>query len=384
MSLWSIHGSSQCLMLGTPERLNIDYVEFSKRLRPALESSKLVEYGVDSTPKFLSFLLLGEDEIAELLEDVERISTDDLPYAQFQFGRVLVGVQECIDLLKYQDTILPYLRNLGENAEAVRAELNIHRDISQRLNLGFFLGQWNEFQKAAHLARRHGFPHDANVTTALRYDSERLRHHLGRVAKHPHDPEVHNSLGYIYWRRGDYQRAIRHLSQAVSLGPSFGNAFANLAQVQMALGNLDDATQSLLRATAADPGSTMLSFARGAEHVIHLMKRIESEGPSVEGYLALASAYMDIGDLLNAVDAARNAERLIVNDATAYLELARFYTGLELIDEVAEAYRMAAKLTPGDARVTDAAEFARSLQMDARKRQSWLHRRHSVWPTGRP
>ena len=38
-SFWCIHGSSQCLMLATPERMEIDYEAFSERLEPVLPSA---------------------------------------------------------------------------------------------------------------------------------------------------------------------------------------------------------------------------------------------------------------------------------------------------------------------------------------------------------
>jgi spermidine synthase len=380
MSLWSIHGSSQCLMLGTPDRLDIDFTQFAKRLEPVLVSSKLAEYGVGSAPKFLSFFLLGEDELDEMLADAGPISTDDLPHPQFQYGGALEGIQECLDLLKHQNTILPYLRNLGAERREVEAELEAHRDISQHLNLGFFLKRWDEFMKAAHLARRHGFPDDANVASALRYDSERMRYHLERATRHPNDPEVHNSLGYVYWRRGDHERAIEHLTEATALSAGFANALANLAQVQMATGDLEGATRSLRQLRETKSASTMQAFLKGAERVLHLRRRLESEEHSFELYHELATAYVGIGDLLSAVDVAGKAEGLIDRDAPAFRKLAELYLGLEFTDEAAEAYRRAAELVPGDPHLAAAARFAGVLQGDAKQRQRWLHQRHLLIP----
>jgi spermidine synthase len=379
MSLWSIHGSSQCLMLGTPERLDIDYQEFASRLEPVLESTKFVEYGVDSAPKFLSFLLLGEDELDVLLEGVTRISTDDLPYPQFQYGRTLEGVQECLDLLEHQETILPYVRNIGPDAERVRAELQAHRDISQRLNLGFFLNRWDEYLKAAQLARRHGFPNDANVASVLRYDSERLLHHLERVVSHPDDPEVHNSLGYVYWQRGELDKALEHLEEAVWLSPRLTNALGNLAQVLMATGDFEGATRTLQDLRRSNPSSGIQTFVRGAESVIQLQARLQLTGPSVQLYQSLANAYMAIGDLHNAIDAAQNAGNLIDGDARASLDLAIFYEELQLFHEAAEAYRVASELAPGDAHLTAVAQSAATLQNYAKERQAWLHRKNTVF-----
>lgn len=378
MSLWSIHGSSQCLMLGTPERLSIDYEEFSERLEPVLTSSGMVDYGVRSASKLLSFFLLGEDELAELLEGVETISTDDLPHPQFQYGRPLEGVQECLDLLVHQNTILPYLHNLGSERDRVVAELEAHRDISQRLNLGFFLGQSVEYLKAAHLARRHGIPDDANVASALKFDSERLRHHLEWIESHPNDPQVYNSLGYVYWRRGGHETAKRYLQDAIRLDPGFGNALANLAQVQMAAGDLDGAMVSLRRLEETNPAANLQAFTGVARGVVDLLRHLRSQKPSFELFEGLARAYLEIGDLLNAVDAAKTAESLVDGDARAYLTLAEFFAGLELFDEAADAYRQAAKLAPGDPRVSRAARFSDALRADANERQRWLHQRHSV------
>jgi len=45
-SFWVVHGSSQCMMLATPERLQIDYQALRRRLAPLVQTSGLAEYGV--------------------------------------------------------------------------------------------------------------------------------------------------------------------------------------------------------------------------------------------------------------------------------------------------------------------------------------------------
>ncbi|MGB6001011.1 MAG: fused MFS/spermidine synthase, partial [Thermoanaerobaculia bacterium] len=118
-SFWCIYGSSQCIMLGTPDRLEIDYPEFSDRLEPVLARVGLPEYGVANTDKFLSFMLLGEDELDRALDGFTQIDTDDLPAAQFRIRGDAEGVRDFLGLLSHQTTILPYLTNLGGEEKRV-------------------------------------------------------------------------------------------------------------------------------------------------------------------------------------------------------------------------------------------------------------------------
>jgi tetratricopeptide (TPR) repeat protein len=378
MSFWCIHGSTQCLMLGTEERLNIDYTEFDRRLAPVLEESRFVDYGVATTPKFLSFLLLGEDELGEFLGDSTKISTDDLPYAQFEVGQEQAGAQECLDALKVQNTIAPYLTNLGPEADRILARLEAHRAISQRLNFGFFLGRRDEYLKAAHLAARAGIPGDANVATALRYDADRKAHHLRWAATHPDSANVYNALGYVYWHEGDHERAIESLTKAISLAPDFGNAHANLARVYLDSGRLDEAEAKLLEVRRLNPASETLRLVDNGLTAVYLLRRMEYEGPSVALYRALAGAYMGIGDMLGALQAIGRAEVLAAGDGRTLAELALFYERLELVDDAAAAYRRASEAMPGDPALEEAALRAGYLQQNPLQLQAWLHERHSA------
>ena len=117
-SFWCIYSSSQCLMLATPERLSIDYQELSKRLSVVLKSSELDQYGVDTVEKFLSFFMLGEDKLAEMLAGFDKINTDDMPRAHFHPRLNPAGIQTALDLMKYQESIFPYLTNVDDGTGA--------------------------------------------------------------------------------------------------------------------------------------------------------------------------------------------------------------------------------------------------------------------------
>jgi spermidine synthase len=237
-SFWCIYGSSQCIMLGTPERLEIDYREFSDRLLPMLERVGFPEYGVEDADKFLSFMLLGEDELDRALDGFTKINTDDLPAAQFRIGGEVEGVKDFLKLLRHQTPILPYLTNLGAEEERVKGTLEVYRSLARRLTLGFLLNNTGEYREAEEVAALAGMTGDENVKSALRYDSERKRYFTRRVAAGVGDANDHNNLGYIYWQEGDHEGAIEELERAVELNPDFANARANLARVYTDDGDL--------------------------------------------------------------------------------------------------------------------------------------------------
>ena len=381
-SLWCIYGSSQCMVLATPERLAIDYEELSRRLEPEWEGSGLAEYGIGDTDKFLSFLLLGEDELGAALAGFSTVNTDDLPHAQFRVEGDIEGVRAFLDLLEHQSSVEPYLSR-GAPA-AARVRLEAYRSLSRRLHLGFLLNNPGELEQARAVAAAAGLAPDGNVRSALKYDWKKREYFEARVASHPDDANAHNNLGYISWREGRHDEAIRELTQALERNPDFAGALVTLARVYADAGRYDEAEQAWSRARELNPTRAVLSTARRELNRLHVLRKLRYEPDSAALHLALAEAHTREGAMVEAAEATRRAAQLSPDDPQIALSLAGLYENLEFVGPALETYRTLATLLPGDERIVQKVREFEVLARDPSARQRWLNSNEIVLSDGPP
>ena len=69
--------------------------------------------------------------------------------------------------------------------------------------------------------------------------------------KTPH--YAYNNMGWAYYRKGDYDRAIQSFQQAIRLSRSYAVAYANLARTRQAKGELDKAVEAYNQAVYYAP-----------------------------------------------------------------------------------------------------------------------------------
>jgi len=158
---------------------------------------------------------------------------------------------------------------LGSRAEAdaALARAREHRDRlppSRREFLDAILDARGDGPSPAKYQRLRAFlrshpPESSTYQTAFRtYFSTRedrlslLREWAERI---PHDPEVHNQLGYLMWRDvEDLQAAEREFREGVRLDPGNPNGHDSIGEFLRDQGRLDEAIASYDRALAIDPG----------------------------------------------------------------------------------------------------------------------------------
>jgi len=84
-----------------------------------------------------------------------------------------------------------------------------------------------------------------NVNTALRYTQ-----HAAELA--PGNPMIEDTLGWVYYRKGDYRKAVEFLAPSVAKQPSPVRQF-HLAMGYFKTGDRDLGQQYLSKALAQDP-----------------------------------------------------------------------------------------------------------------------------------
>ncbi|MEW6363345.1 MAG: fused MFS/spermidine synthase [Acidobacteriota bacterium] len=372
-SFWSIYGCSQCLMLGTPERLQIDYQEISRRLPATLKRSELDAYGVDTTEKFLSFFMLGEDELRRYLRDTVRMNTDDLPLAQFH-ARIFdpEGIQASVDLLKNQTTIAPYLKNMPVDRTAVLRRLADYQFVSEKLNLGYFLQSDNQFKLAEIYVEEANMPKDANIASVLSYDWVRRDYFVSRVRKFPDDANAQNTLGFLLWQNGDLPGALLHLRRAVQLKPDFVQAWVNLTTVEIDSGEYESATANLLALRKKCPSGRVLQLARSDLNIIRLLRRVTFGASDPDVYRALGDALRESGLLPQAFRAYRSAAALGHEDPKFLLPLAGFLEAGDFLRPAVDIYKEVLQRQPDRQDLADKIRFLESMERDPQARLAWM------------
>lgn len=366
-SFWVIHGSSQCLMLGTPERLSIDHTALRARLERIYDSSGMREFGIDSAEKFLSFFFCGEDRLREMLRDFPTVNTDDLPHAQFYGVLDRRGIQTSLDMVAFQETAAPYLRNVGDEA-GVHRELDTLLRINKALNLGFLKTSTPEYEKALALGRELGRGEDANIRSMLNYDHKKREYFQDQLRRHPDDANAANTLGYIYMRERRFAEAEECLRRAIRLKPDFAAARANLALTLLEGGKPDDAQETLLELRRINPTNDTLQFVREKLEMVRLSRKLLYHPQSALLHKALADLHLRSGEYAAALPRYRQALQLDPGNYEIRLTLGEILGDMELEDQALQVLREGLTHQPGNKEYEKRIAALTTYRADPRRR----------------
>ncbi|HUU44960.1 MAG TPA: tetratricopeptide repeat protein, partial [Acidobacteriota bacterium] len=372
MSFWAIYGSTQVLMLGTPERLAIDYDDLKRRLEPLFEDAGLAEFGVDSVEKFLSFFLLGEDGVARMLADYDRVSTDDLPYAQFHIDQDVAGIDNCLDLVRYQESIRDYMRPTSPPPPSFAETMTAYEDIARRLNIGFLTNNRLKYAEAAVVAADAGLD-DANVAHMLNYCPEKKRHFQTRLATHPDDVTAHNWLGNIYLLAGEYEKAEKEFNATLALKPDHAFARINLAMTHLATREYDSAVAGFLAVRELSPTKRILQTVAHQLDKVRILRKLAYQPESAELVRDFGIAYYNEGNLLDAIRAYRRAAELSGDDQSILYNLALISESHEFVSDAARLYGELSAEFPGDPSLAAESTHFTVLSQDPARLREWLN-----------
>jgi spermidine synthase len=302
-SLWMVHGSSQCLMLATPERLKLDYQTLRAKLEPLLDRAGLRDYGIGDLDKLLGFFGLGEERIEQFLGGFARLSTDDLPHPQFYGGLDQAGVKTSLELTSYLQTAEPYLTHTGAEDERLHRELGRYLRIAQALDVGFLKAQSLEYEKAEVLAEGTRWQDDENVKNALGYDATRREYFARRSERQPRDHSAHYELGMVWLRERQYARAKQEFALALALKPDFAKASLGLARSDTDAGAYDRATQHWLALRSMNPTARFLEEAAEGLASVRALRKLRRRPREPALYRELGAFYAAHGRPIQALRA---------------------------------------------------------------------------------
>jgi tetratricopeptide (TPR) repeat protein len=208
-----------------------------------------------------------------------------------------------------------------------------------------YAGELNDLDKALDLARKA---------------------HSVRVANPAVAASISDTLGWIFYRRGDFAQAFPVLQESARKNPSDFEIQFHLAMASYMAGRPDAARQAFLEVEKAPAGSlpalppkeelqrrlTLLGDGSGKSPefaVADLQVMVKSHPDDIFAQLRLAEAHERQQDIPNAAAACEQALQLNPKFLPAMLKLARFHAGpLHNVPKALELAKAARELDPSD------------------------------------
>jgi protein O-mannosyl-transferase len=101
----------------------------------------------------------------------------------------------------------------------------------------------------------------------------------------PSGPNIHNNMGDVYARNGNFEKAAEEFSKSIQINPNYGDAYHNLANTYKAMGKNDLAIENYNKALSINPNIW-------------------------QSYQNLAAIYYELGDLQKAEENLKQAIRI--------------------------------------------------------------------------
>jgi Flp pilus assembly protein TadD len=148
---------------------------------------------------------------------------------------------------------------------------------------------------------------EARTLLGVAYDRKGLndlaRQSFEVAAHDPSDQGMHfNNLGYLAYKQGRYEEAVKLLKQAAKLAPNDLRIWNNLGLAQSELGKFDDAYKSFAHVAGEYIGrlnvaARLESRGESAKAIKHLRKALELQPQSREVMARLSNLYDRTGQL---------------------------------------------------------------------------------------
>ncbi|AKJ65460.1 tetratricopeptide repeat protein [Kiritimatiella glycovorans] len=196
----------------------------------------------------------------------------------------------------------------------------------------------------------------ANVCFQLDDLGAAVRHYEAAVEKLPSFLRAQKNLGMIYVRNGEYEKALKPLSEAIALGAGDGLTFGLLGYAYMSVGEQVPAETAYRRAVLLQPDTVdwKLGLAQSLfkqekyEESAALASTLIGDDPERKDFWLLqANAYLGMKQPLQA---ARNFEYLRMRneaDVRALNTLGDIYVNEKMLAAAAEVYLRALESEPG-------------------------------------
>ena len=375
-TIWYKYTPDFALLIGTPERLKINYKRLMERAQIPRVHEALAGDDLDGASLLDSFMM-GEKAVRAYAGDGP-IHTDNHPHLEFFQPRALVNTthKNIAELAKYRERSTPYLANYGRTMSdkiEVRKRIDLYFDATQKLIEGQIEYAKGEYEKAVGVL---------NQAVAINPDDYTIRYNLGAAVEvankdyqkelkqaekvlkqalqsNPRDVQKQVELGITYELQGELAKSADAFEEALKYDPNRLELYSLLGPIYERQERYDEALRTYQRLEKLDPNLPAIIFGAMAsiyhfhkkmlpDALKYAQKALAADANSWRVHNLLGVIYTDKSEFRQAVDAFKAAMRLAPNEPMPHSDLAKVYLAQGRYDEALEAANTAIRLAPRD------------------------------------
>ena len=341
-TIWYKYTPDFAILIGTPGRFKINYKRFMARAQGPRVHQALAADDLDGMSLLDSFMM-GEKVVRAYVGDGP-IHTDNHPHLEFFHPRALVNTnhKNIEGVMKYRERVTPYLANYGRTMNdkiEVRKRIDLYFDATQKLIEGQIEYVKGQYEKAVGVL---------NQAVALNPDDYTIRYNLGAAV------ELANK---------DYQQELKQtervLKQALQSNPRDVQKQIELGITYELQGELAKSAAAFEEALKYEPSRLELYSLLGPiyerqeryDEALHTYQRLEKLEPNLPAIIfgAMASIYHFHKKMLP--DALKYAQKALAVDPNSWRVhnlLGVIYTDKKEFRQAVDAFKAAMRLAPNE------------------------------------
>ena len=340
-TLWYKYTPDFVILIGTPRPLRINYKDFLGRAQIPSISEGLAHDGLDGMSLLDSFMM-GEKRVLQYVGD-GHIHTDNHPHLEFFRAQDLTNTTAAniAGMTKHRERVTSYLDNYGRTMDEkteVRRKSRVYFDATQQLIRGQIEYAKGQYDRAVGLL---------NQAVAINPDDDTIRYNLRVVA------DLFNK---------EYQGELRQLEQLVKQAqqkdPKDVEGYLQLAVIYEGQDKLEEAAGALEQAIDLAPDRVDFFLLLGPiyerqecfDEALRTYQRLEKVDANLPSPILQAMALI-LHQKNEHDDALKYAQRALEEDATSwrvhYL-LGSIHTAQARVQLAIQSYRRAIELAPNE------------------------------------
>ena len=375
-TLWYKYTPDFAILVGTPERLKINYQRLMERAQMPRVHEALVNDDLDGMSLLDSFMM-GEEAVRAYASDGP-VHTDNHPRLDFFQSGTLVNTtyKNIVGLAKYRERCTPHLVNYGRTMSdkiAVRQQIDLYFDATQKLIEGQIEYAKGDYEKAVGLLNQavainpNDFTIRNNLGAAVELANKDYQEELKETEKalkqalqsNPRDVQRQVELGITYELQGELAKSADAFEEALKYDPNRLELYSLLGPIYERQERYDEALRTYQRLEQLDSNLPAIIFGAMAsiyhfhkkmlpEALRYVQKALEVDANSWRVHNLLGVIYTDMKEFEQATDAFRAAMRLAPNEPMSHSDLAKVYLAQGRYDEALESANTAVRLAPRD------------------------------------
>ena len=375
-TIWYKYTPDFAILIGTPERLKIDYKRLMERARRPRVHEALANDGLDGVA-FLDSFMMGE-KVVQTYAGGGPIHTDNhARLGSFQPGTLVNTAHTNIaGLARYRERSTPYLVNYGRTMSdkiEVRKRIDLYFDATQKLIEGQIEYAKGDYEKAVGILNQavainpDDFTIRNNLGAAVALVNKDYQEELNQTEKvlkqalqsNPRDVQKQVELGITYELQGELAKSADAFEEALKYAPDRLELYSLLGPIYERQERYDEALHTYHRLERLDPNLPAIIFGAMAsiyhfhkrmlpEALQYAQKALAADASSWRVHNLLGVIYTDKKEFEQAIDAFKAAMRLAPNEPMSHSDLAKVYLAQGRYDEALESANTAIRLAPRD------------------------------------